>query len=242
MNKKNEINKKDALPYFLQLKEILDNKIANGDYPDKRMESEYKIAEKYKITTATVRKALSELEKEDKIYRVKGLGTFIKERIFDLDIAKYISLGMEIDEKGIPEEIKVLSKKVIDFDEKIFNDYKVYNVSKKILNIERVRYIQNEPLVLEKVFFNDDLLHSVIEVASERLVYNYIVKNLKISIGDYSEFIEPICLNLEESGILKVRKGFPALLIVKVIYDYRENWIVFGKTIIRGDRCRFRIK
>ena len=117
---KDYIDKNLPLPYYVQLKNILLDKINSGEFTDGRLSSEHELSRKYDITVTTVRKTLSELKNEGRIHKVKGLGTFINKPKIEIDFSKYLSLGRILKQKGIKEDINVLNKKVVDFNKKNF--------------------------------------------------------------------------------------------------------------------------
>lgn len=43
---------------------------------------------------------------------------------------------------------------MLDFDKTIMNDFKIQNPSRSIIHIERVRFVNEEPLAIEKLYFN----------------------------------------------------------------------------------------
>ena len=75
---KRAINKETILPKYYQLKEIIKDKINKKELkPGDKLDSEYKLADKYGIAYMTVRHGVEELVKEGLLYREQGKGTFV---------------------------------------------------------------------------------------------------------------------------------------------------------------------
>lgn len=239
MVEKDYIDKNDSLPYYAQLKEILLEKIKNGDFPDNRLSSEHELSRKYDITVTTVRKTLAELKNDGRIYKIKGLGTFINKPKIDIDISRYISLGKELKEKGIQEKIVVIKKEVIDFNKIYLRGLAVKNPSKKVVLIERVRKVGGETLVFERLYFNYDLCSSIINNMANGIIYDYIINDLKIRFSHSEEYVEAINLGTKEAKLLEVKKNLAAFLIIKVSYTNNNIWLAFGNSYIRGDKGRY---
>jgi len=235
------IDKSSPLPYYVQLKNILLEKISKGEYADGKLSSEHELADKYDITVTTVRKTLAELKNEGRIYKVKGLGTFLNKPKLELDISKYYSFGRELKQKGLEEKIEVVHHDCIDFDEIIHGGFEIKNPSKKIVLIERIRSVESEPVVFERLYFNYDLCSSLLQNPSNEFMYDYLIKDLKIKFSNIEEYVEPVNLRTIESKLLQVKKGFAAFLITKISYAFPENWIEFTTTYIRGDKCRYHV-
>ena len=234
----NIINRDSGIPFYLQLKQILMERIRNGEFKDGRVSSENVLAEEYDLAVNTVRRALSELKHEDLIYKKRGLGTFIAKPKLEIDITKYLSFGRVMKERGIEEKIKVTRKEIIDFNEEIYSGFEIEGPDKEVVHIERVRYIEEEPIILEKLYYSKKKTEPILNRASNGRLYDYFLNELNIKFERIDEYIEPIVLRADEAKMLETKAGFPALLVTKISYDYDTNWIEFTKTIIRGDRCR----
>ncbi len=241
MVEKDYIDKGSPLPYYVQLKNILLEKIHEGEFAGGKLSSEHELSRKYDITVTTVRKTLSELKNDGRIYKIKGLGTFINKPKIEIDISKYLSLGRTLKEKGIKETIEVKNKEVVDFNQIDLRDFKVENPSKKVILIERVRRIEDEPIVFERLYFNYNLCSSIINNVANGIIYDYIINNLKIRFSHIEEYVEPVNLATKVSNLLKVKKGMAAFLITKISYTRANEWVEFTNSYIRGDKGRYHV-
>ena len=70
------IEKESPLPHYAQLKNILYRQIIVGDFSDK-LPGEHHLANEYKVSYMTVRRAVGELIDEGVLYRENGQGTFV---------------------------------------------------------------------------------------------------------------------------------------------------------------------
>jgi GntR family transcriptional regulator len=236
----NYINKQSVIPYYIQLKNIILKKINKGEYPDDKIDSEHKLSRDFDITISTVRKALSELKNDGLIYKVKGVGTFIRKQKIDMDISKFLTFGKILKEKGFSESIKVLKKVDSKFNKDDFSNYKI-DYEGRVFIIERVRNIDNEPIALEKFIYNSKIFENIEEKVDSVEIYKYLTDELNIKLTKVEEFIEPVNLRPEESKILQTDENSAALLVNEVIYGNNE-WLILVKTIIRGDKCRYHLK
>jgi len=237
------INKNSLIPYYVQLKEIIGNKIDNNDFKKNKLWSENEFAKAYGVNFLTVRKALGELRNEGRIFTIKGVGTLIKEPKLEIDISKFLSFGKALKDKGLTEEINVIEKKVINYNKNLFGKYEIKNCSKKIIYIERFRNIDNEPIAYENIFLNYDLCAAILnEKRNDLLIFEYLINNLKINIKSIEEYLEPKKLSLPESKILNAEEDDPAFLVTRISYDNHENWLEFRKIVLKGDKCSYYMK
>ena len=66
-------------PKYQQITEWIQNQIASGELSGgDRLESEYELSARFRLSRQTVRHALSELEEAGIVSRVKGSGTYIQ--------------------------------------------------------------------------------------------------------------------------------------------------------------------
>lgn len=75
------INRDSALPLYYQLKEHIKEAIVSGHFkPNDRLPTEEQLCKIFSVSRPVVRQAYEELIKEGYIDRIKGSGTFVKER------------------------------------------------------------------------------------------------------------------------------------------------------------------
>ncbi len=73
-----QLNKRDGIPLYLQLKEIISERIKNGTYASgDLLPSETQLSQNYQITRQTARRAISELVKEGLVRTEHGKGSFV---------------------------------------------------------------------------------------------------------------------------------------------------------------------
>ena len=73
------INRDSPVPFYFQLAEMLEEEIVEGRWPSgQRLPSEPDLCEYYGLSRTTIRQALSRLEQEGLVARLKGRGTFVQ--------------------------------------------------------------------------------------------------------------------------------------------------------------------
>lgn len=84
------INKYSNIPLYSQLKDVIIQKIENGEYRQEcKIPSEQELCETYDISRPTVRQAISELTSSGYLYKEKGKGTFVARTKTLIDIKCY---------------------------------------------------------------------------------------------------------------------------------------------------------
>ncbi|MFN8132189.1 MAG: GntR family transcriptional regulator [Solirubrobacteraceae bacterium] len=73
------LSKASHVPLYYQLAVILENRVESGDYaPGARFPSEHELCSEFGVSRAVVRPAVGILEREGRLERVKGRGTYVR--------------------------------------------------------------------------------------------------------------------------------------------------------------------
>ena len=68
------------IPKYLLIADKIKHEIKTREYnPNDQLPKEFDLANAYNVSRITIRNALSELERQDLIYRIQGAGTFVKD-------------------------------------------------------------------------------------------------------------------------------------------------------------------
>lgn len=126
----------------IQLKKLLE-----GDV----LPAERKLMDFFNVSRATVRQGLKKLENDGYIYIVHGSGAFVSHNTLKQELTNIYSFYEEMKKIGKHPTSKVLDFKVIDSDEKLNSIFKV-SKNIKLINIIRLRLVDNEPIIFENTF------------------------------------------------------------------------------------------
>ena len=167
--------------------------ILKGIYkPNEKLPFEKEICSKYNASKMTVKKALDLLVSEGLIVKRRGSGTFIKD-ITEKEIHGIIDkkqfAGLTYNNIGHEVTSKVLEFAVINADEKISSMLKI-EVGDFVYLINRVRYVDKEPLVIEKTYMPLSVIPGVKMKDVEGSIYNYIREELGVKIQSAHSTIE----------------------------------------------------
>lgn len=157
VNKRNEIKDKagpslDFHPLYLQIKELLIQRILQGDWkPGELLPSEFKLAAEFKVSQGTVRKALDELAAEKAVIRMQGKGTFVAARNTRHTPLHFFRIAMDSGERWVSHNTRL----VLFEDNAEATDEELRALSLQpgspVVRIERQRLFQDKPMILEVV-------------------------------------------------------------------------------------------
>lgn len=154
-------------PLYIQLREVIRNKIEDGEYPvGTAIPSESQLAETYNLNPLSVRSALSALKYEGLLRSVQGKGVFVNGSKTERDLETLGGYRQTMDERSIDAHTRVLIKalrpagpyysKLLDLAE-----------DDQVWFTRRIDYSNNEPVALEEIYIPEKILPSYGDVDIE---------------------------------------------------------------------------
>lgn len=229
------------VPLYQQLKEIIIEKIEDGEWkPGDKIYSENQLFEMFDVSRNTAKKAIEDLEQKGILYRVQGKGTFVNQPKIEQSLTGFYSFSQVLEDKGLQPKDVIINITVESATNKVAQALEIEK-GEDVVVLQRLRYAQGEPIILESSFLRKDNIHKVekLEKVGETRLYDLLREEFEINVTSAKEAFEPVLINEQESHYLKVNIGAPALLLERVGYDERKNPVEFCKSIVRGDRCKF---
>lgn len=181
----NKYNNKPIAKYQFIADEIR-RRIYNNVYPPKELiPDQNALADEFKVSRMTVKKALDILANEGLIYKRSGVGTFVLGSVpFRFSDESQVT---EFD--GLTKSLgtKHVKTKVIDFD-LIFPDEELrrklgIEADEPVYDIRRLRYKDDQPLILEHTYMSERLIPGVTREILKGSLYSYVHKVAKQKFG-----------------------------------------------------------
>ncbi|MDW7669996.1 MAG: GntR family transcriptional regulator [Bacillota bacterium] len=236
-----KIDKEGSVPYYLQIKDILKNRIKNNIYPRETLiPSENELSSEFGVTRATVRNALKELKKEDLIYTEKGKGSIVKGSKIKQSLMEFYSFGRRFKQNEEEHEAysEIVEKKEIICPSDVREHLNIRSED-KIYEITRIRYVEEEPVMVEISYLPQKLFPDLFDYDMEHFsLYDMIEFRYKKSITKGKEYIQPMISGTKESQLLNIEKGSPVFLVKRITFSGKKP-VEYRKSIIRGDKYVF---
>ena len=210
--------------------------------PGDRLPPERELAQRYCCSLITVRRALSELAREQRIERTRGRGTFVLHPRLDLNFGGNRSFTDEMQTRGLDPATRLIAARPESAGEAVAAALDL-ELGSPTLYVERLRLAGGEPVLLEQVHLPAErfpgLLASDLEHNS---LYDLLVERYATRIVRAREALEPVLLRTREAQLLDQAPGRPALLIEGVAYAADGRPIEFARSYVRGDRTRYYVE
>ena len=227
----------NAVPLYHQLADIIREQIFMQEYKQgDRLPSERQFAKEYNISVITSRKALSKLEEEGLIERIQGKGTFVAIKKYNRNLSKFVSFTEMCKSIGVKPGSKEIEKKIIVPDQNIVVKLEI-PVDSQSVYISRLRYVDNEPMVIEKNYFTLDYAY-LLNQNLDKSLFEILKNKSGFVIVDSHKTIEIVRSNIEESNLLNIPVNSPIILIESIAYLKEGKVGYVGKQLINGERFK----
>ncbi len=238
------LDKSSNTPLYLQLKELIYDRITKGIYEiGESIPSESEIQKQYNISRITVRRAVMELEKKGYLVKRPGKGTFVKKEKAEEKVAQElnnISTWTETMKKqGYKPGTSHIEISTVVPPEEVAQVLNI-NSDTKVVKIKRYRTGNGIPFSIMNNFI---LQHFVPDIEKSGLanesLYNVLEKKYNIKFGKATEMVEARKATEEESEFFNIDEVSPVLAITRYTYDPNGEPFEVVKQATRADLYKY---
>ncbi|WJY29034.1 MULTISPECIES: GntR family transcriptional regulator [Sporosarcina] len=233
------VDKQSSIPIYVQIEELLRERIACGTYPvNSLIPSERELSEQFGVSRMTVRQSLMNLVKEGLLYREKGRGTFVAEEKMEQPLNGLTSFTEDMKARGFVPGTALVSFKEVKPDKQVAARLGL-PAGALVYQIVRVRYADNTPMAIERSFLPVALLPDLTEAALQGSLYAYIEQECGLVIGQAVQRMEAALAKQEDAEFLQISLPAAVVLIERVsaLDDGRPFEVV--RSTYRADRYKF---
>ena len=150
-------DKKSKTPLYLQIKQIIKEKILNSMYPyGTLIPSELYFQKEYNLSRITIRQGILELEREGYVKRTRGQGTrVVYQKQIEEDLTRIMSFSNEMRLRGFTPGTKNVSVNMVKISPELKVIFKKDNC--ELLELKRVRMANDEVIGYFKSYFQGDI-------------------------------------------------------------------------------------
>ncbi len=237
------IDHHSPIPFYIQLREILEAQIAAGVWqPGDRLPSEQELCELHDVSRTVVRQTLLELEGKGLIVKRRGKGSFIaKPKIQESLVQKLTGFYQDMVERGIMPTTIVLHHDVEPAKAKVAYQLEL-ETGTPVFNIERLRFVHGEPIVLVHTYLPYDLCPGLAKVdLSNRSLYAVLEDEFGLLLSHGRRTIEAVVADERQAELLDTPPGAPLISLESISYLRDGTPIEYFHALHRGDRSRFEV-
>lgn len=232
------------MPFYAQVKEDLKRRIEQGEcQAGEQMPAEQEMCKVYGVSRTVIRQALRELEYQGLILRRKGKGTFVsRPKIMESIVGKLTGFYQDMAERGYEPVSQVIKQAVVKGDAKVSELLKIDD-GERVFEIERLRFIGEEPLVLVTTYLPYHLCAGIESMDLTRIsLYEILHEKYGLEIVRGQRVMEAVASTKREALLLQVEEGAPLMLIDSVSYLQDGTPVEYYHALHRGDHSRFEVE
>lgn len=209
--------------------------------PGNRLPGDHELCATHSVSRTVVRQALSELETEGVIERIKGRGTFVAPRRTGEHLVQSLTgLFEDVQARGSQLTSAVRRMEVVPADEMVAVDLQL-DPGESVIRIERLRFVDGEPWVLVTTHLPYELAPGVLdEDLSNSSLYALLEQKYSVELVRGQRSVEAAVANADIAGSLGIAEGDPVLVLRSVVHG-RDRPVETFVAYHRGDRSRFEV-
>lgn len=224
-------------PIYKEIIDYIKDAIKDGRYEKGELiPTEEEFCNLFNTSRMTVRRAIDDLVSKGMLTRIRGKGTFV---------ARFnIEKTMNSVSKGWSETMEALgfktSSKVLTFDKIKADKYIADNlnipVNSEVYVLERLRYADDNPVVIEKAFISADRFPNLNQYTFENeSFYDVLRKNYNIKIDHSYQKLKAVELVGEKAKFFSKTGKAIVIEIANTNYDQYSKPIEFGIDYVNSD-------
>lgn len=234
------INKNAPFPLYIQVKDLLEEKIVSGDWQKGyQIPTEKELAKLFDVSTITVKRAILDLVHEGLLYRQRGKGTFVTSKI-ETDIQTLVTLKY-----GQDEEVK-FPHRLLEFEKQLANPLisKALEISEEdeVYKLTRLKLNGSKPVVLEYTYLVADLIPNLTKkIIEDELLYSVLQNNYAIDLAQARIYFSILNANAKEAALLQVPEGERLFVIKRLTRTKQNKLIEYSKFVVSQEDYQFYI-
>ncbi len=228
------------LPKYFRIYEELMRDIREGKYKNgEKFPSDTELVKNYGVSRGTIREAIKLLFQQGYLIREQGKGTFVTYSRIHQDPDKLMGFSELMKTNNIKPSAKIIEKEVIPVPANVSHIMKA-NSSDKVVRIVRLRFGDEQPLIIERSFFNYRLFEPILnEDFEQNSIFGLLYRYTHVRLGEAEQRIEAISAGSEEQELLNVKVGTPLLLMKRIIKTSEGAYFQYSEDVYRSDRINF---
>jgi GntR family transcriptional regulator len=204
-----------------------------------QLPTERELCEGYGVSRPTVRRALQQLQVEQRISRQQGRGTFAARPKINLALG-LTSLSEDMLAHGVVPETKLIDVSRFKADAEIGARLGL-EPDGEVLRVERLRLGDGEPVAIEVLFVSTARFDGIsAALGLGKSFYQLLHTDYGVDLASAEETIEAVAVGVREAGLLGIPPGAPVLLLSRRTVDTSGRPTEYVRSLYRADRFRLR--
>jgi GntR family transcriptional regulator len=236
-----KISRSSPLPLYAQLRQSLLEMIeSNHLSPGCQLPPEEELVAMTGLSRFTVRQALEELEKEGRVKRIHGRGTFVSEPKVPLSVAyKLLGFSEDMTRKGHKVGSQVLEMGLYPAPDDVAHALSIAPGS-SIVRLKRLRTLDGEPFMIDTIHVRSDLCPGLEAVDfTDESLFHILEDHYGLRIVRAQRTLRIVVAEPWAASLLGVSKGSPLHLLTDLAFIESGEPVEFAHTLVHAGRSEF---
>lgn len=231
-DRRSALEESGALPKYLEITDALREEL-RLEPEGERMPSERELAQRFGVSRMTLRQALEELEREGRLERIRGSGTFTRQPTVALG-PFVTSFTEDMRAQGLTPSARLLGYNRTSATPDAVEALQL-SPGSQVLWIERLRMADGEPRCVE-VTQLPERLERLIDAGDVEQSLHELLRAGDVHPTTLTRRVRAGAAGQREARLLGVTDGAPTLEVLDVFYDAGGRPIQYARSRYRSDR------
>jgi len=229
-------------PLYQQIKALITQSMQSGEWkPGELIPSEVELANRFKVSQGTVRKAIDELAAENLVMRRQGKGTFVSTHHESRAQFRFLRLMPDVGEPH-PADNKILEVKRLRAPAEVARLLDIKS-GDSVIFIRRVQAFDGAVTIAEELWLPGAIFKGL---TAERLseykgpMYGLFESEFGTRMIRATERIRAVGADAEAAVLLNVTPGTPLLGVERVSYTYGDKPVEVRRSLYLTDHHHYR--
>jgi GntR family transcriptional regulator len=236
------LDRHSPIPLYFQFKQTLLERFEEGEFPPgKAIPAEMDLVKDYRISRATVRRAMQEMEHDGYIHRIPGKGTFVLRTRIKRGLSRLTSFTEDMQERG-----QKITSRYLEFNHIAPPAYvaELFHSSpdEPLLYIYRLRLADDLPIALNISYIR---LEAGISISEEELLATNslwsLLERKGLRLIESDKVIGAVSASEERANLLDVPPGSPLLQVEGMAYSASHIPVEYSLVISPGERYKYSV-
>lgn len=235
MSGKDALDRSSPVPLWAQVLEDLRRRLFQGEFAAGRFPTDQQLVDHYGVSRQTAREAVRRLREQGLIERQRGRGTTIRAQELEQPMGTLYSLFRAVEATGA-EQTNIVRELDVRTDAVAAARLHLPSGS-HLVYIERLRFVEGEPLALDKAWLPDSLAHPLLAVDFTRTALDEeLARHCGLVTTWARERARAVIPDGKDRDALGMAPGQPAFDIERLTRAADGRFLEFRRSLMPGDR------
>lgn len=229
-------------PLYQQVAEYIKQLVVERRWqPGEMLPSEFRLADEFKVSQGTVRKALNLLTDTKIVTRRQGVGTFVSEHTAQDALFRFFPL--QADGKGAElPKAELLHIEQVSPNKSVQNALTITG-KEKVTKLERRRILDNEFCMLETIYLPAKYFSGIHERKDiPHTLYHFYQTDFNQTVFKTRDSIKAVLASEDDAKLLQIEAGTALLLVTRVTESIDGKLIEYRESKCRSDLYHYQVE